>query len=87
MLFRSPDVAIFLDLPLEKAMMRVRKGNVDRIEREDVSFHKKVYDSYIELCNEEKFNLKRVDADRDIEEIFEDVKSIVEESLKRVMKC
>jgi dTMP kinase len=78
-----PDVAIFLDLPLEKAMRRVKNGNEDRIELEGMRFHQNAYNAYIELCNDKRFNLTRANADRGIEEIFEDIKSIIEEKARR----
>lgn len=78
-----PDVAIFLDLPLDKAMRRVKNGNEDRIELEGMEFHKNVYNAYRELCNDKRYNLTRVDADRGIEEIFQDIKTIIEEKSRR----
>lgn len=82
-----PDIAIFLDLPIEKAMKRVKNGNEDRIEQEGINFHKKVYNSYIELCNDKKYNLIKVDADRDIEVIFEEIKSIVNNRMEMMERC
>lgn len=79
-----PDIAIFLDLPIEKALDRVKRGNMDRIEKENDNFHNTVYSSYIKLCTDEKFKLTRINADRDIKEVFADIKDIIDTNLGKV---
>lgn len=79
-----PDIAIFLDLPIEKALDRIKRGSMDRIEQESTRFHNTVYSSYLKLCSDDKFNLKRIDADREIKEVFADIKDIVDTNLSKV---
>jgi len=74
----SPDLTIFLDIKPEIALLR-KKGNEDRFELEDLEFHQKVYRGYKELEMLFPERIKRVDAERSLEEIVVDVISLVED--------
>ncbi len=49
-----PDMTVFLDITPSKAMGRIGKRTLDRLETEGRSFHDKVYDGYVELIEEAK---------------------------------
>ncbi len=72
-----PDMVLFLDVNPEKGLKR--KLNIDggdRLENESINFHKQVYDGYKELakiCPE----IKMINAERTIDEIFNDIKNII----------
>lgn len=72
-----PDMVLLLDVNPEKGLKR--KLNIDggdRLENESIDFHKQVYDGYKELarvCPE----IKTINAERTIEEIFNDIKNII----------
>jgi len=73
----KPDMVLLLDVNPEKALNR--KLNIDggdRIENENISFHRDVYEGYKELA---KFcpEIKTINAERTIEEIFEEIKDII----------
>ncbi len=70
-----PDITIVIDVPPEIGLKRVGK-NKDRIEQESIVFHNKVREGYIKL-SEMYDRVKIIDGNRDIEDVFEDVKSIV----------
>jgi dTMP kinase len=73
-----PDITLFFDIAPEKSIERVKKCKVfDRIEREKLDFHKKVYNGYIELSKKYP-RVKRIDASQGIDETFEQVKKYVD---------
>lgn len=72
----TPDLTILLDLPVEKAMKRLREK--DRMEGEDFKFHERVRRGFLTLAHEYKKRIVVVDATLSKEEIFEKVKKSVE---------
>lgn len=72
------DVTLFLDLPPEKGF--ARKGGADskdRLESEQLSFHDKVYEGYCAIADAEKDRVKRIDASKTAEEVFEAIKEVL----------
>lgn len=72
-----PDLTIFIDTPIDEIVKRkaaVKKIQLDRIERSDIDFYKKVRDGYIYLSKKEK-RFHVIDGLLSIEEIH---KKIVE---------
>ena len=68
----SPNIALFLDLPPEKGF--ARKGGfdiADRIEQLGTEYFDRVYEGFVTMCNDGE--LVRVDVDRDIDTIAEDI--------------
>lgn len=73
----EPDMVLFFDIDPEKALER--KLNIDggdRIENENLSFHQCVYKGYKAIANNYS-NIITINAERTVEEIFEDVKNIM----------
>lgn len=73
----EPDVVFFFDIDPENALKR--KLNIDggdRIENENISFHRSVYEGYKKI---RKYypNIITINAERTVEEIFEEVKNII----------
>lgn len=73
----KPDMVLMLDVNPEKALNRKLNINGgDRLENEDISFHKEVYEGYkrlVPLFPE----IKVINAERKIDEIFDDIKKII----------
>ncbi|MBR0130731.1 MAG: dTMP kinase [Firmicutes bacterium] len=70
-----PDCTFFLDIDPEKGRERnVDAGKKDRMEQEELSFHRAVYDGYKKIAEMEPERVICIDADRKAEEIFEDIK-------------
>ncbi len=79
-----PDLVIFLDVDPEKALKRKKDTeNLDRLENEKISFHKEVFNGYKEIIRISP-EIKVVDADRRKDEIYEDVKKLINNILERV---
>lgn len=74
----KPDLVLLFDIDPIKALDRklsIDEG--DRLENEKISFHQKVYNAYKELPKLYD-EIKIIDADRDVEDIFHDIKELIE---------
>lgn len=77
-----PRLTILLDLPVEQGLIRAKGvGEPDRLEGEALSFHEKVRQGYLRLCQQESNRFRLINADRGPESVFEDVWSVVCETL------
>ena len=73
----EPDMVLFFDIDPKKALER--KLNIDggdRLENENLSFHEAVYKGYKTIANNYS-NIITINAERTIEEIFDEVKNII----------
>ena len=78
-----PDFTILLDLDVEAGLMRNKHINkVDRLELEDVKFHKKVREGFLKLAAKEPKRIKLVKASKGIAEIHREIVRVVEKILK-----
>lgn len=74
-----PDVTIFLDITPERAF--ARKGGADkddRMEQSGMDFHKRVYDGYVRVAKKFPEHFVRINADRPVEDVFENILSTLE---------
>ena len=74
------DLTILFDVESEIAQSRLGKTK-DRLESQGIEFHKKVRKGYLELAKQDPQRIKVVNANRTIDEVWQDVKKIVEELL------
>jgi dTMP kinase len=72
----EPDITFIIDLPVEIGLSRVHKSitslngkMLDRLESEDIKFHQKVRDGYLELAKAEKERIKVIDGSEKVEVI------------------
>ena len=73
----EPDMVLFFDIDPKKALER--KLNIDggdRLENENLSFHEAVYKGYKTIANNYS-NIITINAERTVEEIFDEVKNII----------
>lgn len=77
-----PDRTLLFVGDREKVLRRLRSGeNLDRIEREKDEFFRTIYSAYEQICAAEPNRVHKIDSDRSIEEIFEDVRRDIDELL------
>jgi dTMP kinase len=70
-----PDRTFFLNIDPEKGRERnVDAGKKDRMEQEELSFHRAVYEGYKRIAEMEPERVIVIDADRRAERVFEDIK-------------
>jgi len=73
----EPDVVLFFDIDPERALKRkLNMDGGDRMENENISFHRSVYEGYKKI-REYYPNIVTINAERTVEEIFEEVKNIL----------
>jgi len=75
-----PDITLFFDInPVDALRRRSNSTELDRIEKEKMDFHKRVYNGYKKLAMLYSDRINCIDSNRSIEEIFVDVKSCIDE--------
>lgn len=75
-----PDLTLIFDISPEVGIDRISKNKdreVNRLDLESMDFHYKVREGYKILSDREEFNVKIVNAEKDINEVFECVKDII----------
>jgi len=78
-----PDRTLLFVGDREKVLCRLRSGeNLDRIEREEDAFFCTVYSAYERIYAAEPERVHKIDSDRGIDEIFEDVRRDIDELLR-----
>lgn len=78
-----PDLTILLDLDVKTGLMRNKHINkIDRLELEDVEFHRKVREGFLKLAAMEPERIKIVRASKGIEAVHREIVKIVEKVLK-----
>lgn len=83
----KPDITILLDLNAETGLLRNKGINkTDRFELEDLGFHKKVRNGYLQIAAREPERIKLIDASDNIEEIQEKIINIVKSCIKNHKK-
>jgi dTMP kinase len=77
-----PSLTLLLDLPPEEGLRRRSPGEggkiPDRLEQEDLTFHRRVREGYLELARQEPGRIKIIDALQPKEEVFRQVWAAVE---------
>ncbi|MBP3816562.1 MAG: dTMP kinase [Firmicutes bacterium] len=75
-----PHITFFLDISPEDAMPRIKSRNLDRLEMGGMELHKKIYEGYKKLIAEDNTGrIVSIDANRSPEEIWQDIKMVLEE--------
>lgn len=72
----KPDLTILLDLPPEIGIKRIR-GRIDRIEMEELEFHRRVREEYLRIAKREPERVFIVDATGKPEEVRTMIEKIV----------
>lgn len=77
---RKPDLTIVFDIDVETSMHRVGK-NKDRMESAGIEFHNRVREGYLKIAKEEPERIKVVNSIQTVNDVFEEVKKIVNKYL------
>lgn len=84
----KPDMVVFFYVdPLTTLKRKSLSVNADRLELSGDDFHNRVYDTYMRLLDEmkdEKY-LCRIDATLEMEEVFENVKKVIDKKLEELV--
>jgi dTMP kinase len=85
----KPDLTILLDLPVEMGLSRARERNqsdassaTSRFDEEDLVFHRRVREGYLEIAAAERGRVKIIPADQPVEKTARQVQKVVARHLK-----
>ena len=71
----EPDYILFFDISPQESLKRIKNRNFDRLEKEELEFHEKVYNYFKSQTNRNNFN--SIDATKPIDEVFSKVIKII----------
>lgn len=79
-----PDLTIYIDVAPEIGLGRIKKNNrdMDRLDREQISFHEKVREGYLEVSKMFPDRIRVVDGNDTLDNIYKKIKKIVFDSIK-----
>lgn len=85
----APDLTIYLDISVEAGLRRKRaafqsgQGEWNRMDQQSTDFYRRVRDGYLAMAAQEPERWAIVNADRDIQDIHADVRTLVEKRVGR----
>ena len=75
----QPDLTLLFDLPVETSLSRVKaRGELDRFEKEELEFHKRIRNTYLDLAKNNSNRIKIIDSSKKIEFMLNNVKQAIE---------
>ena len=75
----QPDLTLLFDLPVETSLSRVKaRGELDRFEKEELEFHKRIRNAYLDLAKNNSNRIKIIDSSEKIESMLNNVKQAIE---------
>ena len=80
-----PDLNIFFDISPEVGLSRIQKNKdreVNRLDLEKLDFHNRVRDGYYKLVEENKDKFAIINAEKSIDEVFNETKDIIMSFIK-----
>lgn len=83
----SPDLTLFFDIAPEKGLARIKKvrpDDEDRLEREKLAFHQRVYAGYQEIIKRYPERIVVIKADRPVGEVTEEAIATIKNRLPEI---
>lgn len=77
---RFPDLTIYLDVDSEIGLRRIarhRANQVNRLDREQLSFHKTVRQAYLRLLAQYPARIKKINANQALDQVVADVEKVI----------
>ena len=76
--FPNPDLTLLFDVPVEISLSRVKaRGELDRFEQEELAFHNRIREAYLELAKENISRIQIIDSSQAIELMLKNVEQII----------
>lgn len=78
-----PNLTIFLDVSPEIGLKRIQtRGKLDRLDLEDISFHRGVYEGYQKICKMYKKRIVKINGEQNKDDVIRDIIEVVEKRFK-----
>lgn len=80
-----PSLTVFFDIDPDKGLSRIGKNDtreVNRLDLEAINFHEKVYEGYQKVAERFKERYRKIDADRSVDAVSDEVFNIIIDHLK-----
>ena len=75
----QPNLTLLFDLPVETSLSRVKaRGELDRFEKEELEFHKRIRNAYLDLAKNNSNRIKIIDSSEKIESMLNNVNQAIE---------
>lgn len=81
-----PDLTFFIDTDPKVGKNRIKAGDRDRLEKEKLNFHRKVYQGYLELAKKEHGRIISIDGSRSKEDMRNEIILQVEKKIRESFK-
>jgi len=89
---RKPDITFLMDIEVTEGLTKTKnidkkhskKGEMDRIEAENIKFHQRVRNGYIKIMREEPERIYLIKVNKSIEEIHKKIVSLIEQKIKNI---
>lgn len=84
----KPDLTLFFDIPIEKAILRTNSRTNDeaiknRMDKETTEFYERVRKAYLKIAEKEPRRFRVIDANGSIEEVHARVSEVINKFLKK----
>jgi len=77
----KPDITLLLDIDVEKGLSKIKKGKRDRLEKEGLSFHRRLRRGYLSIAKKEHGRVKIVNTANTIMETHKNIVKIIDKFL------
>jgi len=80
-----PDMTIYFDINPEAAMKRIMANSereINRLDLESINFHNKVQEGYKKIIGSYGYNIKEVNGEKSVDEVYKAAISIIDDILK-----
>lgn len=84
----QPDLTIYFDIPSEVGLKRInnyRSNEINRLDQENLSFHKRVRQEYLKLVDNND-RIKLIDANRNFDQVVDDTKNLIVNTFPNIFR-
>jgi len=84
---REPDLTLLFDIPVAAGLERAgKRSNPDRFEQESLKFFQKVRGKYLAMAEQEPARVKLIHAEKEINDVQDQLDSILDPVIKKLVK-